>query len=716
MSELGSLRNPLDYPDLEAKNITPGVAPTDDQRIDGAYFDANYEGVLGLTHGWRVVDGECVSDTADPDYLIFTTPDNTINAEHNIVVYYGSTHRWRGEVLSADRIKIEDATLARGASSPIGDANGGAGYDTLTVANILVATDGGGDVVFQATKDSVAGDGSPEDLTGADIARKHVAAIGDAAPDSVEDALAAVETDFAVDHESDGTHKESIFSAANLDPETGFADDGRQNLIDFGSFERWLHGYGNVPWASVDTSGDVIGYSLHGGATIERETTTIKFGTACAKITAASGNQGLRYNVDNYTDLQGQTITVWGYVYQSSAGDVEIRVEDGTDTTTGDAVTLSAGWSLVYCTHAVNAAASELSFYCVSSGAGATWFLDGFAAAIGTLVKTFEESILDRVDDNQVAAVNPLLNADFHAWATENGYDLPDFWEKEGLGALAVDADVGVYTSGIKIGAGSATGSLTGVTQKIGKLLIASAALNEEPLCFSVWAKLGGISDAENTWRAALYDGANEFSCDFEASDLSSSGWIQLCAIAEEGLSTPGSAAVRIYSVDGEASGKLIYFSNPTLTVGRRPPVGTGFGPLPSAWRIVKYTLRHDGELAGDGYVGGWEPVTAVFYPLRMDVYCGRGPGTGLAGTAEYILHAGGFGVGESAKNLQATVDAVELPDADGAGSSNTNTLTNALADKIDEGAYLRVYQDLTDTDDNPEDITAVVTGVVPAA
>lgn len=714
MSELGSIRNPLDYPDLESKNITPGVAPTADQRIDGALFDANYKGVLELTHVWRLVDGDCTSDTADPDYLIFTTPDNTINAEHNVVVYYESTHRWRAEVLSNDRIKIEDATLAKGAASPIGDANGGAGYDTLTVGSLLVATDGGGDVVLQATKDSVAGDGSPEDLTGDDIARKHVAAVGDAAPDSIEDALAAVEDNFDVEHESDGTHSDSVLTAANFSPSTGFASDGRQNLIDFGSFERWLHGYTNVPWSSVDTSGNVIGYALHGGATIARETTTKKYGTSSAQITAGSANQGLRYNIDNYADLQGQTITVWGYVYQSSAGDVEMRVEDGVDTTTGTAVTLSAGWQLVYCTHTVNAAASELSIYNVSSGAGATWFLDGLAAAIGTLVKTFEESILDRVSDDNNLPLNQLLNSNFESWAAENGSDLPDFWEKQGLGALAVDEDTGVSGKGIRIGAGSATGALTGITQKIGKLLSSSGAINEEPVCFSVWARLGGVSDAENTWRVALYDGANELTCDFEASDLSSSGWIQLCAIAEDGLSTPGSAEVRIYSVDGETSGKLIYFSNPTLTVGRRPPVGTNFGPLPSAWRIEKYTLRHDGELAGDGYVGGWEPVTALFYPLRMDVYCGRGPGA-MSGTGEYILHAGGFGSGESAKNLQATVDAAGTPDADGAGSSNTNSLANALADDIDEGAYLRIYQDLTATNDNPENITAIVTGVVPA-
>jgi hypothetical protein len=62
---------------------------------------------------------------------------------------------------------------------------------------------------------------------------------------------------------------------------------------------------------------------------------------------------------------------------------------------------------------------------------------------------------------------------------------------------------------------------------------------------------------------------------------------------------------------------------------------------------------------------------------------------------------------------LTAQVDTAATPDADGAGSSATNTLADTDSDILFDTNYIRVYQDLGgNVTDNPEDITVIVSGV----
>lgn len=687
--------------DLSDKNLTAGEGSNATKRVDGAFFDANYEDInhaLGVRQAWGADFIDEGSAAAEGYYSI--DPAGTVDAEHYVVVSDG-TSVWKVKAFADDEIKIDDDDIVNGGAGPA-DYSASAFIESLHLW--VDKTEKAG--IFVDKTQIVTTHDAPNALTGAEISRSS------SDSSDLDTDLTAVEDDFAAEHTAGtGAHQAGFLTASMLSTAAVFADEGFKNILRNGGFERWPQGPNAAPESE---------YWEADSATIAQESTTVLSGDYSMKIIAMAGDRGVKYSVPNYTDYQGKTITVAARVKRSAAGDVYIKVDDGVGTTSGTAVTLSSSWQTMHCTRAVDASATELTIYFYASGGAATWFMDEACAVIGTTVQTYESSTHDDIAEDDVVPVNWLLNPGFETYdmygtaTADSGYDR-DYWVKYGLGSLQVGSVTSSPLSGHRSisleGDSAALGSNTGIKQDIGDLSVVRQALAGKTVCFSAWFYVPSSIPAANTWRLEIYDGATTTYTEFEASDLTADTWTQLAVVADlRAAMSTGDLVVRIYSVDGEDMGDEMHIDGACLNEGSRPMPGAGYGEK-SAWTRVTHVFQNAGALAGDAYVGLWQPVVRTFYPTKIDVYCGTGPENGMGGTAEYTLHSGSYGSGESADNLSCTLTAAASADADGQGGGSTNTLANANTDLVNYGSYIRVYQDQSVGNTDPEDITVIITG-----
>jgi hypothetical protein len=683
--------------DLSAKNLTAGEGSNAAKRVDGAFFDANYDDInnaLGVRASWGADWTDNGSTAAQG---IYTTPTGLFDEEHYVVVSDG-TNVWLTQMNADDDLRLSDSEIVNGGAGPA-DYSSSAFIDSLH-AWVVKTTKAG--IIVDSTM-IVLDEDAPNALTGESIKR----AAGDSS--DLDADLTTVETAFAAEHNaSTGAHDDNFISASMLDDDEVFSAKGFVNEIDNGDFSRWPQGPNNPAGSE--------GWYDYNADSIEQETTHTKFGGYAMKVSTSGANRGVYYEVKNAERFAGRTLSVNGWFKQSAAGKVLIRIEDNAGNTEGDALTLSGSYQRAYCTRTIDSGCTDgdLKVYFVSTDATSPdFYLDGVMGVIGATHMSRTDSTRDRIADDDVVPVNWLLNPNLERWANENADDLPDQWVKHGLGSLDVaTGGAGVCFSGSRclyLGNSGATGAGTGIMQELGDLEYIENLLQGKTVCLSGWFHTDGAS---NTWRVEIYDGTTATQSDFEASDMTD--WTQVCVTATLKAAMTNELELRIYSVDGETSGDAMYVDGLCFNIGSRPMPGAGNVGCPSAYTPVQYVFQAAGELAGDDYVGLLQPNGDVVYPLRMDVYCSRGPGHTLAAdTADYILYRGDFGSAPAALNLTAQVDTAATPDADGAGSSATNTLADTDSDILFDTNYIRVYQDLGgNVTDNPEDITVIVSGV----
>jgi hypothetical protein len=338
--------------------------------------------------------------------------------------------------------------------------------------------------------------------------------------------------------------------------------------------------------------------------------------------------------------------------------------------------------------------------------------MDGVGATLGSAVITFDRSVVDLIDEDDVVPLNVLLNGSFDYWIT--GEDLPDHWSKKGLGTLDLDQVSpspvlsGRYSA--RFGYAAATGAGTGIMQEIGELIGVWDYLTNNPVCFGVWVYRPASSYAQNNWKVQIEDGSgNTYYTLFNPGDLPAATWTLVTVI---GVVDDDDVTVSTYAVDGEASGDVLFIDGAFLNIGSKPMPGAGRGGARSMWVRRWYDFTYQGELSANNYLDTDQRIEGPFYPTRMDVYCGRGPGElGPGGYVDFELHSANGGSSLAKDNLECRVEAVAAPDVDGVGAAATNTLANAYLDHMYDKKHINVYMTASGINDNPEDIHVRITG-----
>lgn len=159
----------------------------------------------------------------------------------------------------------------------------------------------------------------------------------------------------------------------------------------------WPDGDTSAPWGYVISgTGAAVARCGSGGASYEAsppaDTTQLKFGNFCAKLTYGSAIAGLtRTFTTNAAKLGGLTIAILMHCKTSVASAASIVVSDGISSTRGGSGgndTFHAGDNvdrIIYCTHTISASATSLTVKLEMAQAGSAYFGAG-AIARGSLV------------------------------------------------------------------------------------------------------------------------------------------------------------------------------------------------------------------------------------------------------------------------------------------------------------------------------------------
>lgn len=654
------------HPDLAARNLAPGEGSNPDKRVDGALFDANnadLNNALAVRQGWGT---DLVDAGSTAEQAVLTTPAGLFDAEHYIVAADG-VRVWLTKMHADDELRLDDASIVNGAAGPA-DYAAAAFIESLHIWSVASEKA----ALWLDRRWIVRDPEAPEALTGADIAR------APGVVDSLDDDLESLEDALTNEHAADGAHDGGFLQNVHLNAEEVFSGEGFVNLVDDGDFARWPQG----PHSAPHTEG-----WWEFNAAVEREEVNVRFGGYAAKVTTASGNQGMRYIIDNHTDYRGRTLSVFAWIKRASPGSVEVRLEDGSGVTTGESVALSSDWQRVRVQRTIAEDADKLEIYIVSApGTSPVFYLDGVTAHLGRVYKSYAKSVRDIASLNDVVPINWLINGSFEQWPENaaGGSGWPLAWEQHGMGFTGYNRiSLGAFHGkhALALAAATACGAGCGVVQKIGGISLVSSKLNNAgPLTFSVWVKGDG---AQNTWRLAIYDGTSEYAVDFEAAELSTDLFTQLSVTAEPSGST---IDCRIYAVDGEDSGDALIIDGSCLNIGSRPYRGAGYAEGPTVWRRESYDFREAGGLGG--IVGLRAPVTTAFHPFVLDVYAATaavdGPGGGT-GYTDFTLERGSRGATPAPCNLTARLAAGDR------SVVGVNTVAEAQSDALDDNEVIQI-------------------------
>ncbi|MGQ9707010.1 MAG: carbohydrate binding domain-containing protein [bacterium] len=186
---------------------------------------------------------------------------------------------------------------------------------------------------------------------------------------SIEESLASVITNFNVQHNEDGSHKEGVLLSSNLDSDC-FSDEGFSNLID-GSFE-------------FDPDGDGCAYpwSKYNEPSLALTTSTVFVGNYSQKITATQEGDGIELAIDDIRHIKGRKITVSAWAYYESS-QVVIEVNDGFSTFQSEPFGVSNEWEkgVLTCTVSPNAENINIRIYLTSSGIS---YIDAVQITVGS--------------------------------------------------------------------------------------------------------------------------------------------------------------------------------------------------------------------------------------------------------------------------------------------------------------------------------------------
>ena len=124
-----------------------------------------------------------------------------------------------------------------------------------------------------------------------------------------------------------------------------------ENLLPWSNMEDWDNGASAAPTE----------HTLSGaGASVARESTTVKIGNYSAAVTRAGADTTLYYDLPSYADYLGRTVTFGCWVYATVASRARISVSDGVGSTDSSYHTGVAGWEFLTVTHNVDSSATRI--------------------------------------------------------------------------------------------------------------------------------------------------------------------------------------------------------------------------------------------------------------------------------------------------------------------------------------------------------------------
>lgn len=124
-----------------------------------------------------------------------------------------------------------------------------------------------------------------------------------------------------------------------------------ENLLKWSNMEDWVNG----------TSAAPTQHTLSGsGATIARESTTVKIANYSAAVTRVGADATLYHDLPEYDDYKGRKVTFGAWVYATVASRARIGISDGVGSTNSSYHTGSGSWEYLSVTRDLDVSATRL--------------------------------------------------------------------------------------------------------------------------------------------------------------------------------------------------------------------------------------------------------------------------------------------------------------------------------------------------------------------
>lgn len=159
-----------------------------------------------------------------------------------------------------------------------------------------------------------------------------------------------------------------------------------QNLLKWSNMEDWENGASAAP----------TNHTLTGaGASVARESTTIKQGTYSAAVTRAGADTTLYYDLPEYADYVSRKVTFGCWVYATVASRGRLSISDGVGSTNSSYHTGGSGWEYLEVTHDVDTSATRIRVEMQVNTGNTTVYFDGGVLVDGNDSGTVLTDIVD---------------------------------------------------------------------------------------------------------------------------------------------------------------------------------------------------------------------------------------------------------------------------------------------------------------------------------
>lgn len=141
-----------------------------------------------------------------------------------------------------------------------------------------------------------------------------------------------------------------------------------ENLLPWSNMEDWDNGVSSAPTE----------HTLSGaGASVARESTTIKIGTYSAAVTRAGADTALYYNLPSYADYLGRKMTFGAWVYATVASRARLSISDGVGSTNSSYHTGGSSWEYLTVTRNIDPSATRIRSEMQVNTGNTTAYFDG---------------------------------------------------------------------------------------------------------------------------------------------------------------------------------------------------------------------------------------------------------------------------------------------------------------------------------------------------
>jgi hypothetical protein len=419
---------------------------------------------------------------------------------------------------------------------------------------------------------------------------------------SLDEALSGVITNFYLQHNEDGTHKEAVLLSENLDADC-FSDEGFANIID-GSFE-------------YDPDGDGCAYpwSRYNEPDLSIVTSPVYEGSYSQKIVATQDGDGIELTIIDIKHLWGKKITVSARAYCESA-QVVIEVYDGTNTYQSEPFGTMGEWDkgILTCAISQNAINVKVRIYLVSAG---TSYIDAVQITTGSHDIAFTPSPEVYVRD-KISEVSPLnFIMGFERWTGYQDalFNLPDGWmpansQPDVLRRYSNLSAIGIYSCEIQ------ARNNQGIIQNIPVEFINQ--LKDNPLGFSIhMSKLDDSGD--DPVKIGIYSGEIPIATTQILTSVIPVGSFRQFSIFGEVPHNAEEISVRIENMAGTQENFHILADGVMLTLARYP---ARFFPC-NIYESIIFGFSMAGTI-DNGYLAGPSGIVGEGWVLPYNVRASR--------------------------------------------------------------------------------------------